>query len=65
VGVAPEAASFHLVERGFGRFARGVRLPGACDAARARAALRAGELSLSVPRIAERRGRQIMVPIER
>ena len=34
-------SSFHLVERGFGRFARVVRLGRACDAARARADVRA------------------------
>ena len=32
-------ATFHLVERGFGRFARAVRLSGAVDAGRARARL--------------------------
>jgi HSP20 family protein len=64
-GSAPAEASFHLVERGFGRFARGVRLPGACDAAGARASLAAGELSITIPRTPERRGRQIAVPVER
>lgn len=57
-------ASFHLVERGFGRFARVVRLAGAFDASRAEAVLRAGELRLSLPRIDDRRGREIPVPIE-
>jgi len=67
--IAPEAcgppgAAFHLVERGFGRFARVVRLGGAIDARRARATLRAGELRISVPRITDRRGEEIAVPIE-
>jgi HSP20 family protein len=57
-------ASFHLVERGFGRFARVVRMAGAFDASRARASLREGELRLVLPRIDDRRGREIRVPIE-
>jgi HSP20 family protein len=56
--------SFHLVERGFGHFARAVRLAGAFDAAGARATLRSGELRIQVPKLAERRGREIAVPIE-
>jgi HSP20 family protein len=54
-------ASFHLVERGYGRFVRTVRLSGACDAGRARATLQAGELRIRLPKIADRRG--IAVPI--
>ena len=56
-------ASFHLVERGFGRFARAVRLSGAVDAGEARATLEAGELRIVIPKIAERRGREIPVPV--
>jgi HSP20 family protein len=66
---APDAtavreATFHRLERSFGRFARAVRLMAAIDAARARAFLRAGELVIVVPKIEERRGREIRVPIE-
>jgi HSP20 family protein len=56
-------SSFHLVERGFGRFARLVRLPGACDMAKGRAALRDGELRISFPKLGERRGQRILLPI--
>ena len=56
-------ASFHLVERGFGRFARAVRLSGAVNAGESRATLEAGELRILVPKIAERRGREIHVPV--
>ncbi|MGE0361836.1 MAG: Hsp20/alpha crystallin family protein [Vicinamibacterales bacterium] len=56
-------ASFHLVERDFGRFARAVRIHVAVDAARATATLRDGELRIALPKIAERRGRGIAVPI--
>ena len=58
----PDAA-FHLAERGFGRFARAVRLDGAYDAGRAAASLTAGELRVRLPRIQERRGREIRIPI--
>ena len=56
-------ASFHLVERGFGRFARTVRLSSACDTGRARATLDRGELRLTLPKIVERRGRPHRVPV--
>lgn len=56
-------ASFHLVERDFGRFARAVRVHVAVDAARASATLREGELRVVLPKIAERRGRGIAVAI--
>lgn len=57
-------ATFHLVERGFGRFARAVRLTGAFDASGARAVLRHGELRIDVPKIGDRRGAEIPVAIE-
>jgi HSP20 family protein len=56
-------ATFHLVERSFGRFARAVKLDGAVDAGRARAVLSAGELRVRIPRLDERRGRDILVPV--
>ncbi|HTI38746.1 MAG TPA: Hsp20/alpha crystallin family protein [Vicinamibacterales bacterium] len=58
----PDAA-FHLAERAFGRFARAVRLEGAYDAGRADASLAAGELRVLLPRIDERRGREIRIPV--
>lgn len=59
-----EPAGFHLVERGFGRFARAVRLTGAFDAGRVRATLVRGELRVVLPKIADRRGREVLVPVE-
>jgi HSP20 family protein len=56
--------SFHLVERDFGRFARAVRINAAVDASRARATLANGELRVTVPKIVERRGREVLVSIE-
>ncbi|HEY7170523.1 MAG TPA: Hsp20/alpha crystallin family protein [Vicinamibacterales bacterium] len=56
-------SSFHLVERGYGRFARTVRLTAACDSSRARASIVDGELRLSLPKIVERRDAAIRIPI--
>lgn len=57
-------ASFHLVERDFGRFARAVRVAGAVDAGSARARLAQGELRVVLPRRDERRGQGLLVPID-
>jgi HSP20 family protein len=51
------AQTFHLVEREFGRFARGVRLNGAFDVPHGRASIRDGELTIMLPKLADRRGR--------
>ena len=56
-------ASYHLVERDFGRFARAARIHRAVDAARATAHLSAGELRIVLPKISERRGQGIVVPV--
>ena len=57
-------ASFHLVERDFGRFARAVRINTAIDGSQAKARLVNGELRVVVPRIVDRRGGGLLVPIE-
>jgi HSP20 family protein len=49
--------SYHLVEREFGRFARAVRLTGAFEIAQAHAHLSHGELTIVLPKMADRRGR--------
>ena len=59
------ADAFHLAERTFGRFASAVRVDGAVDVNRARAVLHGGELHITLPRIAERRRRDIPIPVER
>ena len=56
-------AAFHMAERTFGRFARVVRIAGAVDAGTARATLIKGELRVHLPRLEERRGRQIRIPV--
>jgi HSP20 family protein len=57
-------ASFHLVERDFGRFARAIRIHAAIDASNARARLKDGELRVILTKLAERRGREILVAID-
>jgi HSP20 family protein len=57
-------AAFHLAERGFGRFARAVKLSGAFDTGAATATLASGELRIILPRREERRGQEIRIPVE-
>ena len=61
-GERVDASTFHLVERGFGRFARAVRLDGAVRCRATRAILRGGELRIIVPKIPERRGQRSASP---
>jgi HSP20 family protein len=60
---AHHEAAFHLAERDFGRFVRAVRLSGAFDGGQAHASLTEGELRVVLPRIQERRGRDIRIEI--
>jgi HSP20 family protein len=55
---------FHLAERGYGRFARAIRIAGAFDAGRVRATVSAGQLRVALPRVDDRRGRLIRVAVE-
>ena len=56
-------AAFHIAERAFGRFARAIGLEGAFDAARTSATLVNGELRVVLPRLKERRGAKIRIPV--
>jgi HSP20 family protein len=56
-------SNFHLVERGFGRFVRLVRITTPCETANTRATLVNGELRVTVPKMADRRGQPIRVSI--
>ena len=58
-----ERVVFHLAERSFGRFVRAITLTGACDAGRGTASLSGGELRVVLPRIDERRGRDIPIAV--
>ncbi len=60
----PTVTAFHLVERAFGRFARVVRPETAFDASRASATLSQGALTVTLPKVVDRRGREIFVPVQ-
>jgi HSP20 family protein len=55
--------AFHLVERGFGRFARAVHIAAAVDVTDCRATLRQGELRLVIPKL--NGGRELRIPVEK
>lgn len=59
------AVSFLCLERPSGRFERSIPLPVPVDIARARATLAGGLLTITVPRLRDRRGLEHTVPIER
>ena len=54
---------FHLAERTFGHFARVARLDAAADIGRAEAMLSSGLLRLVIPKVDDRRGRDVSIPI--
>ena len=56
-------AAFHIAERAFGRFARAIGLDGAFDAGKAVATLTDGELRVVLPRLQDRRGGRIRIPV--
>lgn len=60
---AHDNAGFHLAERAFGRFARAITIDGPYDSGHARATLAQGELRIVLPRIDDRRGRRIVIPV--
>jgi HSP20 family protein len=62
--IAREPQTFHLVEREFGRFARGIRVNGAFDLEGSRALIRDGELTIVLPKRADRRGQPHRIQIE-
>ncbi len=57
--------SFLCLERPHGRFERTIPLDMPLDVARARASVGGGLLTVTVPRRRERRGQEVVVPIER
>lgn len=56
---------YHLAERSYGRFARAVRLTGAFDSGAARAVTGGGLLRVTLPRLQDRRGQSLRIPVER
>jgi HSP20 family protein len=57
-------AAFHIAERTFGQFVRKVPLRRAFDASAIRATVHQGELRIIIPRMEERRGREIPITVE-
>jgi HSP20 family protein len=57
--------SYLCLERPHGRFERRIPLDSALDVAHARATLAGGLLTVTVPRLHERRGRESVITIER
>jgi HSP20 family protein len=57
-------SNFHLLERGFGRFARAVRLSGAFEIGQAYGRLSSGELTIVLPKRLDRRGQAQAIPID-
>jgi HSP20 family protein len=62
---AGAGATFLCLERPHGRFERAIPLDVPVDVGRARATLAGGLLTVTLPRLRERRGRETVVPIER
>ncbi len=57
--------TFLCLERPHGRFERAIPLEVPVDVARARATVAGGLLTVTLPRLHERRGRETVIPIER
>lgn len=60
----PAALGYLCMERSFGKFSRSVYIDQAVDFTRARAELDRGTLSISLPKLRDRRGSEIQLPIE-
>jgi HSP20 family protein len=60
----PGGAGFLCMERPHGRFTRVIDLDLAVDLAGAEAKLRDGVLTIAIPRLKDRRGRETVIPVE-
>lgn len=65
LGLPSPASRIHVAERSYGRFARAVRIGRAIDSRLARAVVANGQLRVTLPRVDDRRGVLIDVPVER
>ena len=59
------AASFHCMERPQGRFTRIILIDVAVDIQLAEAHMAGGVLTVTIPRVKDRRGRDIIIPVQR
>ena len=60
-----QGARFHCLERPHGKFERTIPLDEPVDVAHASAVLAGGVLTVTLPRLRERRGRETVIPIQR
>jgi len=60
----PGICGFLCMERPQGRFERTIGLDAPVDVKQARATLKAGILTLTLPRLRDRRGREVEIPVE-
>jgi HSP20 family protein len=56
--------AFHCMERPTGRFTREIPVDRALDVRRAEARLERGLLTITIPRLKDRRGRETQIPVE-
>ena len=59
------ASAFLCMERPQGRFKRAIPLDIAVDLREAHASLEGGLLTITLPRVKDRRGREVVIPVER
>ena len=57
--------AFHCMERPIGRFMREIAVDRALDVRKAEARLEKGLLTITIPRLKDRRGRETVIPVER
>jgi HSP20 family protein len=57
--------AFHCMERPHGRFTREIPIDRALDVRAAKARLEKGLLTVTIPRLKDRRGRETVIPVER
>jgi len=57
--------AFHCMERPIGRFTREIPIDRALDVRRAEARLERGLLTITIPRLKDRRGRETQIPVQR
>jgi HSP20 family protein len=62
---AASTASFHCMERPQGRFTRIILIDVAVDIQLAEAHAGGGVLTVTIPRVKDRRGREIIIPVQR
>ncbi len=60
-----QGARFHCLERPHGKFERTIPLDVPVDVASSKASLRGGVLTVTLPRLRERRGRETVIQVER